>query len=94
MVTLVAADLARTGSHAQVQLETAAISYYSHFLDYIAKRSRTRDSMADFVRFSNDRQETLDGCLSRSLFRILDPALLVVLGSAGAYVTMIRYDVR
>ena len=50
--------------------------------------------IGDFLWFSYEDKDTIGECLSRKMFHILNLVLLSVLGFAGAYVGILRYDVR
>ncbi len=50
--------------------------------------------MGDFSWFSYEDKDTIGECFSRNMFHILNLVLLSVLGFAGAYAGILRYDVR
>jgi hypothetical protein len=94
-----AMDLARTGPVQQEQIEDALNRYLLYLSKYMQDKKRTYDiwggaDMADFVPFVHQDAETLEDCLSRNTLHTLNLALLAILGFAGAYVAILRYDVR
>ncbi len=64
----------------------------SHFIQ--EKWNQPRPDASDFVWFTYRDQELLGDCLSRNLFHLLNLVFLAILGFAGAYVAILRYDVR
>jgi ABC-type transport system involved in multi-copper enzyme maturation permease subunit len=96
-VTAVGTDLARTGFAQQERLENALDAYLSYYYHYIRERETPpgeRPDLADFSSFEYRDSETLAEVVTRNAFSLLNLALLAVLGFAGAYVTILRYDVR
>jgi ABC-type transport system involved in multi-copper enzyme maturation permease subunit len=100
--TYTSLDLARTGMLQQEQLENAVSLYFSYFGKYIEEKNRETAGrwavkgadLSDFVPFAYQNTEPLSACLSRNAIHILNLALLTVAGFAGAYVAILRYDVR
>ena len=95
---LLARNLARTGFKDH-QLMTNALS--SHLITLAAytqskwMESYTGDvDLTDFPWFTYELIETFDQCLIADAFHILNLVLLAILGFAGAYVAILRYDVR
>ena len=50
--------------------------------------------LTDFAWFTYQENDSLGQCLSRNTFHILNLALLAIAGFTGAYVAILRYDVR
>lgn len=92
--TTVATELARTGYTAQRRAETAAEQYHPYFLQYVYDRVGERQSLQDFSPFRHTGSDTLAACLGRNALQLATLVLLSVLGFAGAYVSILRYDVR
>ena len=94
-VSFASMDLARTGPFQQEQVEKELDVYWNYMAQYTRqKRSEDEPLLADFSWFEYQDEETVWQCLSRNAFRILNLALLAILGFAGAYVAVLRYDVR
>ena len=96
-VTFVSMDLARTGPVQQERVEDAVKAYIGYLVEYIRKKDAQpwdKRSLTDFSLFTYTDTEPVGDSLSRSLFHILNLALLAILGFAGAYVAILRYDVR
>ena len=97
-----AMDLARTGIIQEERLQDALDRYQAQFSRYLRGKwdPFPRESLywtkdlSDFVWFGHEDDESVWGCLSRNIFHILNLALLCILGFAGAYVVLLRYDVR
>ena len=71
------------------------------YLIYLKRFIREKDSLpsrsrvlTDYSQFTYQDGEALGACLSRNTIHILNLGLLAVLGFAGAYVAILRYDVR
>ena len=94
-MTSVAMDLARTGFDHQMRIEEALALHQVYLARYVReKQSEEKPVVVDFVPFSFDTDEPLSSVLERNALYILSLALLAVLGFAGAYVAILRYDVR
>ena len=100
-VDVVAMDLARTGIVQQKRLEDALQAHLIYLDQFIRdKYRRPREgtaletSVSDLAWFTYRDDEGLGECLSRNTAHILKLMLLAVLGFAGAYVAILRYDVR
>jgi len=96
-VTAVTTNLARTGFSQQERLANAWNTYRSYFYRYIREREAPpgeRPDLADFSPFAYRDSETLGEVIAGNAFPLLNLALLAVLGFAGAYVAILRYDVR
>ena len=100
-VDVVTMDLARTGFIQQERLEDALqahLIYLNQFTKDKYRRPREQTALAtsvsDLSWFTYRDDEGLGECLSRNVFHILHLVLLAVLGFAGAYVAILRYDVR
>jgi ABC-type transport system involved in multi-copper enzyme maturation permease subunit len=95
-VSFASMDLARTGFAQQEQVENALNAHLIYLGRFIQeKQFQEGDTvLTDFVPFTFQDRETLGECLSRNVFHILNLALLAILGFAGAYVAILRYDVR
>ncbi len=90
-------DLARTGPVQQERIEDAVSVHQEYMAGFIRGKEAQPEqerTLTDFSLFTYRDQETLGACLSRNAFRILNLAVLAVLGFAGAYVAILRYDVR
>lgn len=96
-VSLASMDLARTGLEQQERMENtlnAHLIYYAQFIRGKQAQSARDRVLTDFSPFTYQDRETISECLSRNAFHILNLALLAILGFAGAYVAILRYDVR
>ena len=94
-VSLVSMDLARTGPVQHERIENALSGYLIYVSQFIQdKFYRIKSAAMDFSWFTYQDSEGLGECLSRNAFHILNLALLAILGFAGAYVAILRYDVR
>ncbi|MDP6775304.1 MAG: ABC transporter permease subunit [Candidatus Latescibacteria bacterium] len=96
-VSFVSMDLARTGFVQQQRLEDALNTHLTYLSEFVLEKqytSREERAITDYAWFTYRDTEPLVACLSRSALYILNLALLAILGFAGAYVTMVRYDVR
>ena len=96
-VSYTSMDLARTGLVKHERLEDAVHTYAVTMAQYIQKkRSEWWETrvLTDFSWFTYRDSESLGDCLARNAFHILNLVLLAVLGFAGAYVAILRYDVR
>ena len=94
-VSLVSMDLARTGIFQQERLEKALDLHWLYVGRFIGqKRSEEDPVVTDFAWFDYQDRETVGECLSRNAFGILNLVILAVLGFVGAYVAILRYDVR
>jgi ABC-type transport system involved in multi-copper enzyme maturation permease subunit len=90
-------DLARTGFVQHERIEDALnvhLRYLSQYVREKASQPSQSRVTTDFSPFTYQDRETVGECLSRNAFHILNLALLAVLGFAGAYVAILRYDVR
>ena len=102
-VTSASMDLARTGFVQQARLEGALYLHYGYFERFLDQKARqvplgrpTQEGIdfTDLTPFTYQDNETVGECLSRNIFHILNLALLAALGFIGAYVAILRYDVR
>jgi len=96
-VSYVSMDLCRTGFLQQERVEDALNTHMSYLTPYARKKLTTfgdRQVLTDYSPFVYEDREMLGECLARNVFPILNLALLSVLGFAGAYVAMLKYDVR
>ena len=95
-LSFMAMDLARTGLEQLENHESSLAVHHNYLVDFIrTKQSESGDRViTDFVPFKYKDTETLAACLARNLLPILNLALLALLGFAGAYVAILRYDVR
>ena len=98
-------DLAGVGPLQQEHLQRAIAAYHGDFLRYIWKKEKdfknTRraegdpePSLKDFQPFTYSYEESLAEVLNRNLLLLLNLALLTIVGFAGAFVAILRYDVR
>ncbi len=99
-VDVLSMDLARTGSAQQTRMENAFNAYLINLDEFVQEKRRQtsrrwRDvDLTGFTWFEYRDSEELGECLFRNVFHILNLVLLAVLGFAGAYVAILRYDVR
>jgi ABC-2 type transport system permease protein len=97
-VSFASMDLARTGFVQQERIEDALNAYLISLSQYVQDKTRTLArspvNLTDFSWFTYRDNEALGESLSRNAFHILNLVLLAVLGFAGAYVAILRYDVR
>ena len=100
-VDVVAMDLARTGIVQQKRLEDALQGYLIYLDQFTQDKYRQpregtalATSVSDLAWFTYRDDEGVEECLSRNTAHILKLVLLAVLGFAGAYVAILRYDVR
>ena len=99
VVNFLSMDLTRTGPVQQERIEDALNQYLLYLCQYIQTKQRSSGiwgivNLSDFSWFTYQDTERVGECLSRNLFPILNLALLAVFGFAGAYVAILRYDVR
>ena len=87
-------DLARTGTVQQDLLEKALDAYQIDLAKFKFWALSGTGEKTEFRFFTYKNRETLGECLSRNRFQILNLVLLAILGFAGAYVAILRYDVR
>lgn len=98
--SFVSMDLARNGFVQQERIEDALRPHLAYLTEYTRKkegeggRGITGADLSDFSRFTYREKEPLGACLSRNAVHFLNLVLLVVVGFAGAYVAILRYDVR
>ena len=96
--TLATTALACTGYHQKELVEDALANHLVYMAGYIRQKQAVpwplRPELTDYTPFAFRTEETLRACLSRIVPYILNLALLAVLGFAGAYVGIVRYDVR
>ncbi|OGG54967.1 MAG: hypothetical protein A3F84_27480 [Candidatus Handelsmanbacteria bacterium RIFCSPLOWO2_12_FULL_64_10] len=96
-VTYASMDLARTGFAQQERMENALYAHLIYLSQYVLQKPGQYfggAKLADFSFFSYEDNEAVGECLSRNAIHILNLALLAVAGFAGAYVAILRYDVR
>ena len=97
-VTFVSMDLARTGYVQKEWIEDALGHHLIYMGQYIRNKRavpwRKERDLTDYSRFTYQNKETLGECLVRNAFHILNLVLLMLVGFAGAYVAILRYDVR
>ena len=95
-VSFASMDLARTGFVQQEQIEKALNAHLIYLGRFIQEKQLQQGDpvLTDFSPFTYQDRETLGECLSRNASHVLNLALLTVLGFAGAYVFILRYDVR
>ena len=100
--SLVSTDLARTGIRQEEKLHDALDAYQRRMSSYLREKWDpypkesvywTRD-LSDFERFSYTNDESVWKCLSRNTFYILNLLLISILGFTGAFIALLRYDVR
>ncbi len=96
-VTFASMDLCRTGFVQQEQIEDALrihIGYMAKFIREKGRIAKQDRDVSDFVPFTYRDIESFSSCLARNAYHFLNLTLLAVLGFAGAYVAILRYDVR
>lgn len=95
-------DLARTGWHRQARIEAAYRRYHAYYTDYIWQKETASllqpgsdpRGIVDFALFEPPGDEPVAAPLSRNLAQIIGLFLLVAIGYCGAFVSLLRYDVR
>ena len=93
-------DVAQTGFTQQEQLENAVAAYLRSLSTYVRKKRLTpfddwsEVDLSDFSWFTYQRNDPFSASLARNVYQILNLALLAILGFAGTYVAILRYDVR
>ena len=88
-------DLAQTGFPQKDRLENALNTYLPYMDGYIQEHWGDEDEdYSDFVWFDHKDRESVGAVLIRNIPEILNLALLALVGIAGAYVAILRYDVR
>ena len=98
--TFASMDLARTGIVQHERIEDALEVHHTYLARFIQEKWPINGSLTsagdltDFVPFSFRDVEMVPESLSRNLVHILNLVLLVILGFTGAYVAILRYDVR
>ncbi len=100
-VSLVSMDLARTGPVQQRRLEQSLDAYLINLKQFVFEKGRQHSGtwmrgvdLSGFTWFTYRDAERIGACLTRNAMHILNLVLLAVLGFAGAYVAILRYDVR
>ncbi len=96
-VSFASMDLARTGFVHQERAEDALNAHLIYMARFIREKNAQPFKnlvLTDFSPFAYQDNETVGACLSRNAVHILNLALLAVVGFAGAYVAVLRYDVR
>ncbi len=96
-VSFASMDLARTGPVQQERVEDALNAYLIYLAQFIQDQHALHwedRNVRDFSPFTYQDNETMEECLVRNVFHILNLILLAILGFAGAYVAILRYDVR
>jgi len=106
-VTTVTIDLAGNGLVQQERLEQALGVYQDFFVRYIWEKDPqfggafgyygaegTKPTLSDFVPFAYENDDTVGSILGRNAFPFLNLVLLALLGFAGAYLAILKYDVR
>jgi ABC-type transport system involved in multi-copper enzyme maturation permease subunit len=96
-VNRVSMDLAGTGVVQHEQVETALRTHAADLARFIRQKQGESDDtrdLTDLTLFTYENRESVGDSLSRNVLPVLNLALLAVLGFAGAYVAMLRYDVR
>ncbi len=95
--TLASMDLARTGVAVQERREDALSVHLTYFAGFLREKQGEpwREAvLTDFVPFSYQDRESAGTCLLNNAITILNLVALAALGFAGAFVAMLRYDVR
>ena len=89
-------DLAGTGFVQQERIEDALDNHLTYMARFIREKEyQWKDrTLTDFSPFIYQESEALKECLSRNTVHFLNLGLLAVLGFAGAYVAILKYDVR
>ena len=98
--TFASMDLARTGIAQHERIEDALGVHHAYLARFIQEKwpidgsLTSAGDLTDFVPFEYHDVETVSESVSRNLVHILNLALLSILGFAGAYVAILKYDVR
>ena len=101
-LSFVSMDLARTGLVQQERIEDAINACLIYLTQYVQAKNRMNtgpsiwrgSDLKDFSPFTYQDADTIGECLYRNVYHVLSLAVLAVLGFAGAYVAILRYDVR
>ncbi len=96
-VSIASMDVARTSFVQQEKLEDALNTYLIYMAQFIQKKksqAANQRILTDFSLFTYQDDDRLGECLYRNTFHIVNLWLLLILGFTGAYVTILRYDVR
>jgi len=98
----VSTDLARTGFYHQGLVQRAMDGFLHYYADYVWVRepkfwgmdpNETLD-LYDFVPLAYRHSDTTAEALARNLPQIINLLVLVVIGFTGAWISLLRYDVR
>ncbi len=96
-ISFTSMDIARTGPIQQARILEVMSPHLVYLDSFIQENwilpSEMRD-LTDFSQFTYRDTDTLGDCISRNAFHILNLVLLVLVGFAGAYMALVRYDVR
>lgn len=103
---LVAMDLAQTGVLRHERLVDAVSAYQSYFTQFIWKvdpefgglfrigGTSESPTLSGFTPFSITERDPVSEAMARNALSFLNLVILAILGFAGAYVAILRYDVR
>jgi len=100
---ILTSDLARTGLRKQDKIEKAVREYNEYHLDYVRRKDHLHfadphegenPTFKDFSTFTYVDTDDVAGILQSHLFPFLNLLLLSALGYTGAFVSLVRYDVR
>ena len=96
--TVASMDLARTGLIQKDWLEDAVGQHLTYMAQFIRKKELVpwpkRPELTDYTAFAYTRHDSLGDVLERNVGTIVNLVVLFFLGTAGAYVAILRYDVR
>lgn len=96
-ISFTSIDFARTGPIQQARIIEVMSPHLVYLDSFIQKNwvipSEIRD-LTDFSRFTYRDTDTIGDCISRNAFHIVNLVLLALVGFSGAYMAIVRYDVR
>ena len=98
-LTYMSMDLARTGIVQKEKIEKALDPHLAYLAEFIRERDpafggSNQINIADFSSFTFWDSESVGECLARIAIHILSLVFLGIIGFVGAYVSILRYDVR
>lgn len=91
-----AMDFAGTGLRDQLAVQNAVGTYRRDYLSFLQAKERQmwEPDLSDFTPFGGPPERSVRETLARNLLPALNLVLLAVLGFAGAFFAIVRYDVR
>ena len=96
-ISFTSMDIARTGPIQQARIIGVMGPHLVYLDSFIQENwilpSEIRD-LTDFSPFTYRDTDTLGDCISRNVFHFVNLGLLALVGFSGAYMALMRYDVR